>query len=84
MSSCRPIEFIQNTRPVVVIDVPQSMKSAGAKAAIERLNTFCTLRYSATHKTHRRSSAVLKCSFRRSASTSSRATSSSRPSPGVR
>ena len=46
----RPIEFIQATRPVVVIDEPQNMESATAVAAIERLDPFCTLRYSATHK----------------------------------
>lgn len=46
----RPIEFIQATRPVVVLDEPQNMESAAAVAAIERLHPFCTLRYSATHK----------------------------------
>ena len=46
----RPIEFIQATRPVVVIDEPQNMESAAAVAAIGRLDPFCTLRYSATHK----------------------------------
>ena len=46
----RPIEFIQATRPVVVIDEPQNMESAAAVAAIARLQPFCTLRFSATHK----------------------------------
>jgi type III restriction enzyme len=50
MSGRRPIEFIQATQPVVVIDEPQNMESEGAAAAIERLSPFCTLRYSATHK----------------------------------
>jgi len=50
MSGRRPIEFIQATRPVVVLDEPQNMESAGAAGAIERLTPFCTLRYSATHK----------------------------------
>lgn len=50
MSGRRPIEFIQATRPVVVIDEPQNMESAAAAAAIDRLAPFCTLRYSATHK----------------------------------
>ena len=50
MSGRRPIEFIQATRPVVVLDEPQNMESAGAAEAIERLAPFCTLRYSATHK----------------------------------
>jgi type III restriction enzyme len=50
MSGRRPIEFIQATRPVVVLDEPQNMESPGAVAAIAHLNPFCTLRYSATHK----------------------------------
>lgn len=50
MSGRRPIEFIQATRPVVVMDEPQNMESPGAAAAIERLAPLCTLRYSATHK----------------------------------
>ncbi len=50
MSGRRPIEFIQATRPVVIVDEPQNMESDKASAAIERLNPFCTLRYSATHK----------------------------------
>ena len=50
MAGRRPIEFIQATRPVVVIDEPQNVESAAAAAAIERLDPFCTLRYSATHK----------------------------------
>ena len=37
-------------QPVVVIDEPQNMESEAAAAAIARLNPFCTLRYSATHK----------------------------------
>lgn len=50
MAGRRPIEFIQATRPVVIIDEPQNMESAAASAAIERLDPFCTLRYSATHR----------------------------------
>lgn len=50
MSGRRPIEFIQATRPVVIIDEPQNMESAAASAAIARLDPLCTLRYSATHK----------------------------------
>lgn len=50
MSGRRPIEFIQATRPVVIIDEPQNMESAAAASAIDRLSPFCTLRYSATHK----------------------------------
>lgn len=50
MSGRRPIEFIQATNPVAIIDEPQNMESERASAAIARLNPFCTLRYSATHK----------------------------------
>ena len=50
MSGRRPIEFIQSTRPVVVIDEPQNMESEKAKDAIASLNPLCTLRYSATHR----------------------------------
>lgn len=45
----RPIEFIQNTRPVVIVDEPQNMETDIRKQAIENLNYCCTLRYSATH-----------------------------------
>jgi type III restriction enzyme len=50
MSGRRPIEFIQATKPVVIIDEPQNMESEAASAAIARLNPLCTLRYSATHR----------------------------------
>ena len=50
LSGRRPIEFIQATKPVVIIDEPQNMESEPASAAISRLDPFCTLRYSATHK----------------------------------
>ena len=47
----RPIEFIQATRPIVILDEPQNMESDNIKTAIASLNPLCTLRYSATHKT---------------------------------
>ena len=50
MAGRRPIEFIQATRPVVIMDEPQNMESERSAAAIDRLSPFCTLRYSATHK----------------------------------
>ena len=46
----RPIEFIQATCPVVIVDEPQNVESEAASRAIDRLNPFCTLRYSATHR----------------------------------
>lgn len=50
MSGQKPIEFIQSTNPVVVIDEPQSVASTNkSQKAIESLNPLCTLRYSATH-----------------------------------
>ena len=47
----QPIEFIQSTRPIVIIDEPQSVDSTEkAQEAIKALNPLLTLRYSATHK----------------------------------
>ena len=45
----RPIEFIQSTKPIVIVDEPQNMETEIRKQAIENLNPLCTLRYSATH-----------------------------------
>lgn len=45
----KPIEFIQSTRPFVIVDEPQNMETEVRKRAIENLNPLCTLRYSATH-----------------------------------
>lgn len=51
LSGKRPIDFIHATRPIVIIDEPQSVdNTAKAKDAITQLNPLCTLRYSATHK----------------------------------
>ncbi|HHV24449.1 MAG TPA: DEAD/DEAH box helicase family protein [Methanosarcina sp.] len=50
MTGSRPIEFIQATRPIVIIDEPQSVDTTSkSKEAIASLNPLCTLRYSATH-----------------------------------
>ncbi|GGJ10809.1 hypothetical protein GCM10010885_20080 [Alicyclobacillus cellulosilyticus] len=46
----KPIEFIQQTRPIVILDEPQNMESAQARQAIASLHPLCTLRYSATHR----------------------------------
>jgi type III restriction enzyme len=46
----KPIEFIQATNPIVIMDEPQNMETDKRKAAIARLNPMCTLRYSATHR----------------------------------
>ncbi|MBI5371274.1 MAG: DEAD/DEAH box helicase family protein [Sphingobacteriales bacterium] len=45
----KPIEFIQSTNPIVIVDEPQNMETEIRKKAIENLNPLCTLRYSATH-----------------------------------
>jgi type III restriction enzyme len=45
----KPIEFIQSTCPIVIVDEPQNMETEIRKKAIENLNPLCTLRYSATH-----------------------------------
>ena len=50
MSGYRPIEFIQNANPIVILDEPQNMTSAKAKDAIRTLNPLFELRYSATHR----------------------------------
>ena len=46
----RPIEFIQQSRPVVIMDEPQNMESDNARRAIASLHPLVTLRYSATHR----------------------------------
>jgi type III restriction enzyme len=51
LSGVKPIEFIQSTNPIVIIDEPQSVVTTDkSKEAISSLNPLCTLRYSATHK----------------------------------
>jgi type III restriction enzyme len=51
MSGFRPIEFIQETQPIVIIDEPQSVDTTPkSREAIASLNPLCTLRYSATHR----------------------------------
>ena len=50
MGGFKPVEFIQATNPIVIIDEPQNVESDKAKKALLELNPLCTLRYSATHK----------------------------------
>ena len=45
----RPIEFIQATSPIVIVDEPQNMETVIRKKAVANLSPLCTLRYSATH-----------------------------------
>ncbi|MEF7133510.1 DEAD/DEAH box helicase family protein [Escherichia coli] len=50
MTGAKPIEFIQQTNPIVIVDEPQSVDTTDkSKEAIGSLNPMCTLRYSATH-----------------------------------
>lgn len=46
----KPLEFIQVTHPIVIVDEPQNMETEKRIAAIENLKALCTLRYSATHR----------------------------------
>lgn len=48
----RPVDLIRVTRPVVIVDEPQSVDgglSGAGKSALGEMNPLCTLRYSATH-----------------------------------
>jgi type III restriction enzyme len=46
----RPIEYIQATKPIVILDEPQNMETDIRKKGIANLNPLFVLRYSATHK----------------------------------
>lgn len=48
----RPIDLIRATRPILIVDEPQSVDgglSGAGKSALGEMNSLCTLRYSATH-----------------------------------
>jgi type III restriction enzyme len=48
----KPIDLIRATRPIVIVDEPQSVDGGlqgRGKEALGRMNPLCTLRYSATH-----------------------------------
>lgn len=48
----KPIDLIKATRPIVIVDEPQSVDGGlrgSGKQALEAMNPLCTLRYSATH-----------------------------------
>lgn len=48
----KPIDLIKATRPIVIVDEPQSVDgglSGAGKHALDAMNPLCTLRYSATH-----------------------------------
>lgn len=43
------IDFVADTRPIVILDEPQKMEGPSTKEGLRRLNPLFTLRYSATH-----------------------------------
>lgn len=48
----RPIDLVTATRPVLIVDEPQSVDGGidgKGRQALERMKPLCTLRYSATH-----------------------------------
>ena len=48
----RPIDLIRNTRPILIVDEPQSVDGGmdgKGKKALAHMDPLCTLRYSATH-----------------------------------
>jgi type III restriction enzyme len=48
----KPIDLIKSTRPILIVDEPQSVDGGLAgqgKKALAEMNPLCTLRYSATH-----------------------------------
>ena len=47
-----PFEYVQQTRPIVIMDEPQNMESTRAQEAIRTLHPLFVLRYSATHKSN--------------------------------
>lgn len=44
------LHMLQATRPVLILDEPQNMESAGSRKALATLNPLMALRYSATHR----------------------------------
>lgn len=50
LNGLAPIEYLNATRPIVIMDEPQNMEGELSRSALKDLNPLCTLRYSATHK----------------------------------
>lgn len=48
LNGLRPIEYIQQTNPVVIVDEPQRVQAEKSQQAIRNLNPLVTLEYSAT------------------------------------
>ena len=52
MGGEKPIDLIRATRPIIIVDEPQSVDGGlegRGKEALDSMNPLCTLRYSATH-----------------------------------
>ncbi len=45
-----PYQYIQETRPILILDEPQNMETRKARAALRTLHPLFALRYSATHR----------------------------------
>lgn len=48
----KPIDLVRATRPIIIVDEPQSVDgglSGAGKTALDAMHPLCTLRYSATH-----------------------------------
>ena len=52
LSGDKPVHYIRATRPILIVDEPQSVDGGlrgRGKEALNRMHPLCTLRYSATH-----------------------------------
>ena len=47
----QPINYIQQTNPILILDEPQNMEGEATREALKNFNSLMRLRYSATHKT---------------------------------
>lgn len=52
MMGAKPLELVQSTRPILVLDEPQNMESDLAQASLASLNPLATFRYSASHRNY--------------------------------
>lgn len=46
----KPYQYVQETRPILILDEPQNMESPLSKEALRTLHPLFALRYSATHR----------------------------------
>ena len=50
LGGIEPIKFIQEVKPILILDEPQNMENEKSKAALTNLHPLMKLRYSATHR----------------------------------